>query len=239
VVVFTQDSSTSLGKLGVEQVAQIIEVWGRRTVAIVKRFPGIQYVLPFENRGAEVGVTLHHPHGQIYAYPHVPPVPHRMHESERVHYAASGEPLLASLIESEIRDGRRVIYQSDEVVAFVPAWARYPYEVWVAPRQQIASISQLTAAMRMELARAVCTVLRKYDGLWQVPFPYVMAWYQAPLIDGFQDACHLHAEFFPPYRMPGRLKYLAGTEIAAGLFANDTLPEDKAAELQAVKIELV
>jgi UDPglucose--hexose-1-phosphate uridylyltransferase len=236
VVVFTQDATTSLARLGVDHIALLLEVWARRTGAIKARAPGIQYVLPFENRGAEVGVTLHHPHGQIYAYPHIPPVPLRMHDAERAHLAQAGEPLLASLIEAEVRDGRRMLHAGDEAVAFVPAWARYPYEVWVAPRRQTPDFAALTPAARLELARALQLVLRKYDGLWGMPFPYIMAWYQAPLVDGYAEACHLHAELYPPYRMPGRLKYLAGTEIAAGLFANDALPEDKAAELQAVAV---
>jgi UDPglucose--hexose-1-phosphate uridylyltransferase len=118
----------------------------------------------------------------------------------------------------------------------VPAWARYPYEVWVAPRRRVPDFSSLSDAARDALARALLTVLRKYDGLWQTPFPYIMAWYQAPRLASYTGACHLHAELFPPYRMPGRLKYLAGTEIAAGMFANDTLPEDKAAELRAVAV---
>jgi UDPglucose--hexose-1-phosphate uridylyltransferase len=238
VVVYTQDSTASLAELGVDRIAMLLEVWGRRTEAIIERVPDVQYVLPFENRGAEVGATLHHAHGQIYAYAHMPPVPRQMHDAERDHFAATGRPLLESLIEAEVNDRSRIIYASDNAVAFVPAWARYPYEVWVAPRRQTESFASLTEATRLELSRALLTVLRKYDGLWGTPFPYVMAWYQTPLLEGYEGACHLHAEFFPPYRMRGRLKFLAGTEIAAGLFANDTVPEEKAAELQAVQIVL-
>lgn len=236
VVVFTQDASASLATLGAEHVALLLQVWARRTQAILTRAPHVQYVLPFENRGAEVGVTLHHPHGQLYAYPHIPPVPQRMHESERRHLESTGEGLLASLIEAELRDGRRIVHASEHAVAFVPAWARYPYEVWVAPRRRIADFAGLDTATCESLARALLTVLRQYDGLWQRPFPYIMAWYQAPCADGYAAACHLHAELYPAYRMPGRLKYLAGTEIAAGMFANDALPEDKAAELRAVAV---
>lgn len=238
VVVFTQDASSSLSRLGADHIALLLEVWGRRTEAIVTHAPQVQYVLPFENRGAEVGVTLHHPHGQIYAYPHIPPVPMRMHDVERRHMESTGVPLLQSLIEAELRDGRRILHASEEAVAFVPAWARYPYEVWVAPRLQTPDFSSLSPAARLGLARALQCVLRKYDGLWNMPFPYIMAWYQAPRVAGHARSCHLHAELYPPYRMPGRLKYLAGTEIAAGLFANDALPEAKAAELQAVGIAL-
>jgi UDPglucose--hexose-1-phosphate uridylyltransferase len=238
VVVFTQDPSASLASLGVEHAALLLDVWGRRTEAILRRAPHIEYVLPFENRGAEVGVTLHHPHGQIYAYPHVPPVPRRMHEAELAHHRETGGCLLESFIEAEIGDARRLLYVSEEAVAFVPACARYPYEVWVAPRRQVPGFAQLTERVRQEVARALVTVLRKFDGLWRAPFPYIMAWYQAPTGIDTAGACHLHAELYPSYRMPGRLKYLAGTEIAAGLFANDALPEQKAAELRAVDVDV-
>ncbi len=238
VVVFTQDAKGSLGSLPVDHVALLLQVWGHRTEVIVGRDARVQYVLPFENRGAEVGVTLHHPHGQIYAYAHLPPVPQRMHEAERLHLQAQGEPLLQSLIEAELRDGRRVLHADDDAVAFVPAWARYPYEVWVAPRRQVPDFSALTGAQRTALARALLVTLRKYDGLWDMPFPYIMAWYQSPRLPGYEGACHLHAELYPPYRMQGRLKYLAGTEIGAGMFANDALPEEKAAQLQAVSVSL-
>jgi UDPglucose--hexose-1-phosphate uridylyltransferase len=238
VVVFTQDAHGSLGALPVDHVALLLEVWGRRTRAIAERGPHLQYVLPFENRGAEVGVTLHHPHGQIYAYPFVPPVPRRMHDIELAHFRDAGVPLLESLIDKEVESGTNLLFCNDEAVAFVPPWARYPYEVWVAPRRQTAAFTDLDDRTRLGLARALVTVLKKYDGLWSRPFPYILAWYQAPLLPGYSGACHLHAEFYPAYRMQGRIKYLAGTEIAAGLFANDALPENTARELQAVNVTL-
>lgn len=237
VVVFTQDPRGSLGGLPLDHIELLLEVWGRRLQALAQR-PGIRYVLPFENRGAEVGVTLHHPHGQIYAYPFVPPVPRRMHAREREFYLSRRRPLLETLIESELGEDRRIVYRGEHAVAFVPAWARYPYEVWIAPRIAVADFRDLTAAQRADLARALKTVLLKYDALWQMPFPYIMAWYQSPLDAPERGAHHLHAECFPAYRMKGRLKYLAGTEVAAGLFVNDTLPEDKAAELRAVEVFL-
>jgi UDPglucose--hexose-1-phosphate uridylyltransferase len=236
VVVFTQDPDASLGKLDLARLDLLLEVFGSRTKAL--RESGAHYVLPFENRGQEVGVTLHHPHGQIYAYPFIPPVPERMHQREREHFTANRRAMLEQLIQVECEAGTRVLFQSEHAVAFVPAWARYPYEVWVAPRAAVPDFESLTPAQRTHLARALKTTLLKYDGLWQRPFPYVMAWYQAPLVGATREAHHLHAEFLPAYRMPGRLKYLAGTEIAAGMFTNDTLPEEKAKELQAVTVSI-
>ncbi|MFL6661027.1 MAG: galactose-1-phosphate uridylyltransferase, partial [Rhizobacter sp.] len=198
----------------------------------------IAYVLPFENRGAEVGVTLHHPHGQIYAYPVVPPVPARMQELAVEHHAKQRRTVLQDLIAGERSDRRRMLYDGEHAVAFVPVCARYPYEVWVAPVEPVESFGRLTEAQRADLARALKTVLLKYDGLWRRPFPYLMAWYQAPTDGQPHPESHLHAEFYPPYRTPDRLKYLAGTELAAGFFAMDALPEDKARELQQVEVNV-
>lgn len=237
VVVFTQDPHASLSTLPLEQLDLLIQVWGDRTERLGSE-RAIHYVLPFENRGVEVGVTLHHPHGQIYAYPYVPLVPERMQLMQSEHLRRNGKPLLRSLIEDELADGRRILYRGPEAVAFVPVCARYPYEVWIAPLVETAHLHALTEGQRADLAKALKTVLLKYDGLWQRPFPYVLAWYQAP-VDGLEHSeWHLHAELWPPYRTREKLKYLAGTELAAGMFACDALPEDKADELRRVEVRI-
>src|SRR4030095_14867211 len=233
----TQDARASLGALPLDHIDFVLCVWADRT-AKLGSLPGIVYVLPFENRGTEVGVTLHHPHGQIYAYPVVPPVPARMQALATEHYAKSGRGVLQAMIEAERSDGSRVLYDGPHAVAFVPVCARYPYEVWVATIEPGQDLTTLSNEQRADLARALKTVLLKYDGLWQRPFPYVMAWYQAPTDGKPHPESHLHAQFFPPYRTHDRLKYLAGTEIAAGFFAMDALPEDKARGVQQVKIGL-
>jgi UDPglucose--hexose-1-phosphate uridylyltransferase len=237
VVVFTQDRTSALGRLPLRHIELLLQVWADRTARLAQD-PRIAYVLPFENRGAEVGVTLHHPHGQIYAYPEVPPVPARMQQVAEAHYAAHGRGVLQDHIARELASGERMLYRGERAVAFVPACARYPYEVWVAPTEPVATFCDLDAATRADLARALKTVLMKYDGLWDRPFPYLMAWYQAPVDGRPHPESHLHAEFYPPYRTRDRLKYLAGTELAAGWFAMDALPEDKARDLQAIDVDI-
>jgi UDPglucose--hexose-1-phosphate uridylyltransferase len=237
VVVFTRDPATPLSALPRVQLELLFEVLADRTARLDRR-GDVRYVLPFENRGAEVGVTLHHPHGQIYGYPVVPPVPARMQQQFEAHYRDSGRGLLGDLIADELVDGRRMLYAGDHAVAFVPVCARYPYEVWIAPIMPVPDFAGLTADQRTGLARALKTVLLKFDGLWQRPFPYLMAWYAAPLDGSPHPEWHLHAQFFPPYRTPDKLKYLAGTEIGAGFFAMDALPEDKALELQRVEVRV-
>jgi UDPglucose--hexose-1-phosphate uridylyltransferase len=237
VVVFTQDANASLSSLQLDHLELLFQVWGDRTRELGSN-PQIQYVLPFENKGVEVGVTLHHPHGQIYAYPFVPPVPARMLAMQQQYYQEHGRGLLQDLIQQEIADNQRIIYQDEEAIAFVPVCARYPYEVWLAPKQPVSSFTELTPAQRSGLAKALKTVTLKYDGLWNRPFPYLMAWFGAPTDGLTHPEAHLHAQFYPPYRTSERLKYLAGTELAAGMFANDALPEEKAKELQAVAVNI-
>jgi UDPglucose--hexose-1-phosphate uridylyltransferase len=237
VVVFTPSQTGSLGGLPLAHVELLMAVWADRTAELGGR-ADIDYVMPFENRGVEVGVTLHHPHGQIYAYPFVPPIPARELAAQRRWREEHDEGLLEHHIREEQRDGRRLLYDGPAAVAFVPACARYPYEIWVAPRRAVPALPDADDAERRDLARALKTVLLKLDGLWQRPFPYVMVIHQAPL-DGLpHPEAHLHWEIYPAFRSPGRLKYLAGTEIGAGMFANDALPEEKAAELQAVVVEV-
>jgi UDPglucose--hexose-1-phosphate uridylyltransferase len=237
VVVFTQDALASLGALALERIDLLLQVWADRTLRLGAR-AGIDYVLAFENRGAEVGVTLHHPHGQIYAYPVVPPVPARMLAQERAHYASHGRSLLCELASAEAAHGQRVLYHGAHAIAFVPPCARYPYEVWVMPLAPTRDFAALGAAQRADLARALKTVLLKYEHLWDRPFPYLMAWYQAPTDGAAHPETQLHAQFYPPYRTRDRLKFLAGTELGAGLFAMDVLPEASARELQEIDVTL-
>ena len=237
VVVFTQDSLSSLGALALARIELLLQVWGDRSVKL-GAMAGIAYVLPFENRGTEVGVTLHHPHGQIYAYPVVPPVPARMLGQEREYYARHGSNLLCDLVREEAALGQRVVYQGEHAIAFVPACARYPFEVWVTLMAPTRDFAALTGPQRKDLARALKTVLLKYEHLWDRPFPYLMAWYQAPTDGADHPETQLHAQFFPPYRTRDRLKFLAGTELGAGLFAMDVLPETTALELQQVAVDV-
>ena len=237
VVVFTQDPSSALALLPLGHIELLLQVWADRTIRAASH-PHIRYVLPFENKGAEVGVTLHHPHGQIYAYPFVPPVPARMHTQEKAFYLQHGCSILFDMIRKEMEKGSNIIYLGEHAIAFVPACARYPYEVWVATIQPVSGFADLSSAQRADLARALKTVLLKYEGLWQRSFPYLMAWYQAPLDGQAHPETQLHAEFYPPYRTRDRLKYLAGTELGAGMFAMDVSPENKALELQKVNIVL-
>jgi UDPglucose--hexose-1-phosphate uridylyltransferase len=237
VVVFTQDPNTSLGRLPLWHIELLLEVWADRYRELGSS-PAVQYVFPFENRGVEVGVTLHHPHGQIYAYPFVPPVAARELEQQRAYLERHGRGLLEAFVARELDEERRVLYAGPHAAAFMPICARYSYEVWVAPRRAVPSFAGLTTDERRDFARALKTVLMKFDALWQRPFPYILAIHQAPTDGAPHPEAHVHAEFYPAFRLPGRLKYLAGSEIGAGVFTADTVPEQKAEELRAVPVDV-
>jgi UDPglucose--hexose-1-phosphate uridylyltransferase len=142
------------------------------------------------------------------------------------------------MIARELADGHRIVYDGAHATAFMPICARYPYEVWVAPRRAAASFVELTSDERVDLARALKTVVMKYDALWYKPFPYILAFHQAPTDGASHPEAHLHAEFYPAYRMPGRLKYLAGSEVGAGVFTADSEPEYMAEQLQAIAVDV-
>ena len=235
VVVFTQNPKGSLGSLELDHIALIVEVWADRTSVLGTR-EDVAYVLPFENRGVEVGVTLHHPHGQIYAYPFIPPVAQRQLELQRNYQEQRGTGLLGDLIAAERAEEQRTLYVGEHALAWVPVCARWAYEIWVAPCRPVAMLAQLELEERRDFARALQIALRKLDRLWQQPMPYVLAIYQAPT-RGEHPHVHLHLEILPWLRMPKRQKYLAGSEVAAGVFTADTLPEAKAAELRTVEID--
>lgn len=237
VVVFTQDATTSLGRLPLWHLELLLEVWGDRYRVLGDR-PEVAYVFVFENRGVEVGVTLHHPHGQIYAYPFVPPIPARALEQQREYLNEHGTGLLEDLIAREVRENARLLYHGPRAAAFVPICARYAYEVWIAPCRAVPSFAALTPEERADFARALKTALLKLDGMWQRPMPYIMAVQQAPTDGTAHPEAHLHAQIYPALRLPARLKYLAGSEIGAGVFTADTFPEESVKHLQAVAVSL-
>jgi UDPglucose--hexose-1-phosphate uridylyltransferase len=237
VVVFTQDSSTSLGRLPLWHLELLLDVWADRYVEL-GAIPEVAYVFPFENRGVAVGVTLHHPHGQIYAYPFVPPIPARALEQQRDYLSRHGTGLLEDFVAREIAAGTRMLYSGAHVAAFVPICARYTYEVWIATHRPVPSVASLNEDARADFARALKTVLLKLDGMWQRPMPYILGFQQAPTDGEPHPEAHFHIQIYPALRMRDRLKYLAGSEIGAGVFTADTLPEHSVTDLQAVVVNI-
>jgi UDPglucose--hexose-1-phosphate uridylyltransferase len=225
VVVYTDDHHGSFHQLAPERAEALMWVWRQRYAELGAR-PDVRYVLIFENRGVEVGVTLHHPHGQIYAYPFVPPVAQLEREADaRLRGCAP-----CALLRREVDERTRVVYENPSVSAFVPYAARWPYEAHVVLHEHRPSLVDCSPAELRDLSVALQALTRGYDRLFDRPFPYVMVVHQAPT-DGGRDG-HLHVEFYPPLRTAEKLKYLAGSEQGGGTFIQDTLPEETAASLR-------
>jgi len=233
VVCYSPRHDTTLAELPLAQVARLVEVWQEQYRDLGNR-PGIDHVLIFENKGAVVGVSNPHPHGQIYATNFVFKHIETEARAGARHKAKTGRVLFQDILDAEIHDGRRVLFENATAIAFVPYFARYAYEVYVAPKATVPSVDALGPAEVADFAEALSHVLVRFDNLWNRPFPYVMALHQAPTDGGDYSGFHFHAEFHPPLRKPDLLKYLAGPEIGGGNFLSDTTPEEKAAELRAL-----
>ncbi len=229
VIVYTSDHHTTLAHSSVRRIEHLVRVWRDRTRALLAR-DDVQHVFPFENKGVATGVTLTHPHGQIYAYPFVPPVVAREIASARAHHTEHGGCLFCAVRANEEEDGRRIVACELGWVAYVPFFARYPYETHLITTRCVRTLLDLDVAEVRGLARLLKRVLVGFDALFALSFPYVMAVHQGPKGDA---PYHLHLEFYPPLRSASKLKYLAGSEVGAGVFLNDTLAEETAAELRA------
>lgn len=229
VVCFTSEHSSSLADVTPDRLRLVLDAWIDRD-RVMSAIPGIEYVFVFENRGVEIGVTLAHPHGQIYGYPFVPPRASQMRRAARTHREQTGTSLYEEVIAAELADGRRILHDADAWVAFVPRAARWPFEVQMFTKRPLNRLTELDEAERDEFSTMYLSVLRALDSLLDVPMPYVSAWHQAPVHAEDLDS-RLFLELFSLRRAAGKLKYLAGSESAASVWINDISPEQAALAL--------
>lgn len=225
VVCFSPDHEGSFGTQTVTRARTVIEAWADRTAAL-SALPGIQQVFPFENRGEAIGVTLPHPHGQIYSYPYVTPRTQRLLDS--IHRSAPD--LMQRVLDSE-RDSDRVVLQGEHWTAFVPFAARWPLEVQLMPHRHVPDFAALTDAERDELAPLYLRLLRGVDALYSTPTAYIAGWHQAPVHTG-RDTVRMRLELTSPRRAEDKLKFLAGSEAAMGGWTAEILPEAAAERLR-------
>jgi UDPglucose--hexose-1-phosphate uridylyltransferase len=232
VVCFTAEHDRSVADLPASRVRTIVDALADRT-AVLSADPAVAQVFCFENRGVEIGVTLHHPHGQIYAYPFLPPRTGKLLAAAARHAdRTGGRNLYADVLAAEREAGSRVVAANPHWTAYVPAAARWPYEVHIAPHRRVPDLPALSGAERDAFAPLYLDVLRRFDALFDgAPAPYVAAWHQAPTGTG-RELAYLHLQLFTIRRAPGKLKYLAGSESAMGVFVNDIAPEHAAATLR-------
>jgi UDPglucose--hexose-1-phosphate uridylyltransferase len=226
VVCFSPEHEGAFGSIHRSRARTVIEAWADRTAAL-SALPGVRQVFPFENRGAAIGVTLQHPHGQIYSYPYVTPRTQRLIASVESY----GPGLFADILASE-QAGPRVVLAGEHWTAFVPFAARWPIEVHLLPNQHVADFAETTAEQRDELSVLYLRLLRGVDALYGDPTPYIAAWHQAP-VDSHRDSIRLHLQLTSPRRGNDRLKFLAGSEAAMGAWIGDIPPETQAEQLRA------
>ncbi|MEU6226259.1 galactose-1-phosphate uridylyltransferase [Streptomyces sp. NPDC047042] len=242
VVCFTSDHNSTFADLTEEQTRLVLEAWTDRTSEL-SHLPAVEQVFCFENRGAEIGVTLGHPHGQIYAYPFTTPRTALMLRSVAAHKEATGgENLFDDIVEKELA-GERLVLSTDHWVAFVPYAAHWPYEVHLYPRRRVPDLLGLDEDARTEFPKVYLELLRRFDRIFgegEPPTPYIAAWHQAPfgMLEEFEgvnrDDFALHLELFTIRRTSGKLKFLAGSESGMSVFINDIAPESAAQRLREV-----
>ena len=221
VVVYSSNHLDTIAQMPLERIELLFNAWSDRYTQLLKR-DDIGYVMPFENRGEECGVTLHHPHGQIYAFPFVPPV------IQKEIKAFSKENFILKLMND--LETKYFVYQDDNVIAAVPPFARYAYEIWIIPKRQLAGPWQFTQDEYSSFAKALQKVVKGYDNFLGRRCPYIMGLHAAPKLE--DKSFHFHMEFYPPLRHADKPKILAGSESMAGVFIMDVLPEETAIELR-------
>lgn len=233
VICFTSAHNSSFARLSPRRVRTVFEAWVDRT-QVLSALPQTQQVYCFENKGEEIGVTLHHPHGQIYAFPFVAPRLERMVAQARDYaFHHAGGNLFDDLVAAELQAGTRIVTRNEHWIVFVPEAARWPYEVRIFPAVRVPDLTQVSEAARDAFCPLYLDVMRRFDGLFGQPAPYIAAWYQAPVSDEIarrQFAAHL--QVLTVRRAANKLKYLAGTESGMGVWINDIVPEEAAQRLR-------
>ncbi len=249
VVVYSDRHDTTLAEVGAARIRLLVDVWGDRFETLGAE-PEIRYVMPFENKGEIIGVTLSHPHGQIYGYSDIPPRPLRELRAAHDYRARTGRCVECDVLAEQLADPARVVAQRGDVVAFVPPWARFPYEVHVVPRRHCPGLAEVNDRERDDLAELLAALLAGYDRLFGFSLPYVMGIHAVPTcspaelagrvrqtggletLSSWEPVSHLHWEFAPVHRSADKIKYVAGSELMGGAYLTDVAPEAAAERLR-------
>jgi len=238
VVVYTLEHESAMSMMPIHQIEKLIQMWVDRYLDLSQnRF--IKYVFIFENRGKEVGATLPHPHGQLYAFPFIPKRIEAKLQALSQYYDENGTCAVCDIVDNEIKLKERIIYENESIIALVPFYARWPYEVHIYPKRHVSTLVELTNTERYHLAKALKVVTMKYDLLFKQAFPYMMMLFQAPVNDvSYLHAFHFHIEFNPVKRDKDKIKWMASVETGTWAFINPKIPEEAAKELRNVEVEL-
>ena len=230
VVIYHPDHRLAPSQMSAEHWGKVVGLWISRYRELAA-IPDIAYVYIFENTGAAIGVTMPHPHGQIYAFPFVPPLVETEIASAREYFDDEGECIYCRLLNAELADGRRIVAANESFVAFVPFAARFPAEMQICARRHFGSVAGMRGEEPSNLARLIKVVRMKYDNLFGFPMPLMMILRQPP-VRGEHPYFHFHIDFLPIQRSANKLKYLAGVETGSGTFLNDTAAEERAEVLR-------
>jgi UDPglucose--hexose-1-phosphate uridylyltransferase len=235
VIIYSSNHDLFLEDMPEKRVSNIIKVWQDRYYELGNS-NFIKYILIFENKGKEIGVTLTHPHGQIYAFPFIPPIPQIELNSSKGYFIKNKRCIHCDMIDRELKEKDRLIFENEYFAIFIPYYAKWPYEVHIYPLRHSGTICNLNSKEVSSLAAVLQELISRYNKLFNFRMPYVMIIHQNPTDEKKYEYYHMHFEFYPPYRTASKLKYMAGVELATGIFINDTLPEEKASELRNIRI---
>ena len=233
VILYSPEHTVTLPELSVPHIRELVDLWTERFCEL-KKDEKIKYIFIFENRGDVVGVTMPHPHGQIYGYSYIPKKPEVEIESAKEHLANTGKCLFCDILDNEIKAKDRIIIENEDFITFLPFFTDYPYGVYIAAKEHIQNLSQFSDRQKDNLAKILKETAGMLDNLFDYPFPYMMCMHQDPVNSGdFSDCFHFHIEFYPPMRAADKQKFNASSETGAWAACNPTAPEEKAIELRA------
>ncbi|MGQ9856455.1 MAG: galactose-1-phosphate uridylyltransferase [Fervidobacterium sp.] len=238
VVVYTVEHESAMSQMSVHQIEKLLSMWVDRYLDL-SQHRSIKYVYIFENRGKEVGATLPHPHGQLYAFPFIPKRIESKLKAFAQYYDENSKCALCDVVEEEIKRRERIIYENDSFIALVPFYARWPYEVHIYPKRHVSTLAELKNDERHLLSKALKVVTMKYDLLFKQAFPYMMMLFQSPVnYIRYDHAFHFHVEFNPVKRDKDKIKWMASVETGTWAFINPKIPEEAAKELRNVEVEV-
>lgn len=232
VILYSSDHTITLPELPTDHITKLVNLWAERYEDLSKD-ENIKYVFIFENRGDVVGVTMPHPHGQIYGYPFIPKKLELELENARKHHEEKGGCLFCDWLKAEQDAGSRIIFQNEHFTVFLPFFSEYPYGAYIMSNRHCANITEFTAAERVSLAETLRRTTGMLDSLFGFKFPYMMCMYNEPVNgEDVSDIYHFHIAFYPPMRSADKIKYNASSETGAWAHCNPTCPEDTAEELR-------
>lgn len=233
VILYSPEHTVTLPELGVPHIRELVDLWTERFCEL-KKDEKIKYIFIFENRGDVVGVTMPHPHGQIYGYSYIPKKLEVEIESAKEHLESTGKCLFCDILDNEIKAKDRIIIENEDFITFLPFFTDYPYGVYISAKEHIQNLSQFSDRQKDNLAKILKETAGMLDNLFDYPFPYMMCMHQDPVNSGdFSDCFHFHIEFYPPMRAADKQKFNASSETGAWAACNPTAPEEKAAELRS------